>query len=76
MIDYLDLKRTTAMHDAEIQQAVASVVTSGRYLRGEATAAFEQAYAKYIGTAHCVGCGNGLDALTLILGVHGHGRTA
>ena len=66
MIDYLDLKRTTAMHDAEIQQAVASVVTSGRYLRGEATAAFEQAYAKYIGTAHCVGCGNGLDALTLI----------
>lgn len=66
MIDYLDLKRTTAMHAAEIQQAVASVVTSGRYLRGEATAAFEQAYAKYIGTAHCIGCGNGLDALTLI----------
>ncbi len=54
------------MHAAEIQQAVASVVTSGRYLRGEATAAFEQAYAKYIGTAHCIGCGNGLDALTLI----------
>ena len=67
MIDYLNLERITAMHGEEIAQAVQRVVGSGWYLRGEATLRFEQEYAQYIGTQHCVGVGNGLDALTLIL---------
>ena len=66
MIDYLPLKSITAMHAGEIHEAVRRVVDSGWYLRGEATAAFESAYAQYIGTKHCVGVANGLDALTLI----------
>lgn len=67
MIDYLDLQRTTALHAEEITRAVTNVVTSGRYLQGNATREFEADYARYIGTRHCIGCGNGLDALTLIL---------
>lgn len=67
MVKYLELKKITALHSAEIQQAVERVVNSGWYLQGEATHSFEQHYAQYIGTHHCVGCGNGLDALTLIL---------
>lgn len=67
MIDYLSLKNITAQHGEEIQQAVADVVSSGWYLQGEATRRFEQHYAQYIGTRFCIGCGNGLDALTLIL---------
>ena len=67
MIHYLPLKRITAMHADEIHEAVRSVVDSGWYLRGEATAAFEESYARYIGTSHCIGVANGLDALTLIL---------
>ena len=35
-------------------------------MKGDWTRRFEEAYAEYIGTRHCVGCGNGLDALTLI----------
>jgi dTDP-4-amino-4,6-dideoxygalactose transaminase len=66
MIDYLNLQQVTAMHRAEIHDAVASVIDSGWYLQGEATRRFEADYAAYIGTRHCVGCGNGLDALTLI----------
>ncbi len=66
MIDYLDLKKITAMHHDEIQSAVAHVIDSGWYLRGEATMRFERDYAAYIGTDHCVACANGLDALTLI----------
>ena len=38
-----------------------------RCCRGEATQRFEQHYAEYICTKHCIGCANGLDALTLIL---------
>jgi len=66
-ISYLDLKRVTALHSDEIRQAVEGVVNSGWYLQGEQTRAFEAEYAHYIGTDHCVGCGNGLDALTLTL---------
>jgi dTDP-4-amino-4,6-dideoxygalactose transaminase len=67
MIDYLPLKCITAMHADEIHEAILRVVDGGWYLRGEATAQFEQQYARYIGTKYCIGVGNGLDALTLIL---------
>ena len=45
---------------------MADVMASGWFLKGEATRLFETDYAQYIGTRHCVACGNGLDALTLI----------
>lgn len=54
------------MHSEEIHTAVSNVIDSGWYLQGKATADFEQQYANYIGTKHCIGCGNGLDALSII----------
>ena len=62
MIKYLDLKAINAPYE----HAADEVLRSGWYLKGEWTRRFEQAYAEYIGTRHCIGCGNGLDALTLI----------
>lgn len=67
MIKYLELKKITERHAGEINDAVRRVVDSGWYLQGDANAAFETDYCHYIGTAHCIGCANGLDALTLIL---------
>lgn len=66
MISYLPLREINDLHDAELREAVNRVLDSGWYLRGEATHAFEQHYADYIGTRYAVGCGNGLDALRLI----------
>ena len=66
MIRFLDLKSITSLHADEIKEAVANVIDSGWYLRGEANKQFELDYARYIGTEYCVGVGNGLDALTLI----------
>lgn len=66
MVGYLELNRITALHGGEIAEAVRKTVESGWYLHGEETEAFEREYAEYIGTNHCIGCGNGLDALTLI----------
>ena len=66
MIKFLDLKAVTGLYAEEIREAIASVVDSGWYLQGEANARFETNYARYIGTQHCVGVANGLDALTLI----------
>lgn len=67
MIKYLDLKSINGLYDQDIRRAVDGVLQSGWYLKGEATRLFEQHYAEYIGTRYCVGTGNGLDALTLIL---------
>ena len=67
MIKYLPLNRINGLYDAEIREAIDRVLQSGWYLRGEATARFEENYARYIGTRYCIGCGNGLDALKLIL---------
>ena len=66
MIKYLELKRVNALYETEIRKAIDEVLESGWYLKGNATAAFERHYADYVGTRHCVGCGNGLDALSLI----------
>ena len=65
-IPYLSLQKVTAQHRDEIEAAVKKVIESGWYLQGEATRHFEVDYAHYVGTQHCVSCGNGLDALTLI----------
>ena len=56
----------TACHAEEYHEAMRQVVDSGWFLQGEQTRAFESAYASFIGTRHCIGVGNGLDALTLI----------
>ena len=62
MISYLDLKAINQPYE----HAADEVMRSGWYLKGDYTRRFEEAYAEYIGTKHCIGCGNGLDALTLI----------
>ena len=66
MILFNDLKKVTELHGAEINEAVTRAVNSGWYLHGRETEAFEQAYARYIGTEHAIGMANGLDALRLI----------
>jgi len=65
MIEYEDLARSNLPLQAELEQAAARVIRSGWYILGKEVAAFEEAFAACIGTKHCVGVGNGLDALTL-----------
>ena len=66
MIPFLSLKDVTALHEAEINEAVSRVVNGGWYLQGKENETFEANYAKYIGTDYCIGCANGLDALIWI----------
>lgn len=66
MIKYLDLQKINASFEPGLSDALLRVSHSGWYLHGEATARFEEEFATYCGTSHCVGTGNGLDALTLI----------
>ena len=65
-VPFLSLKDVTALHGAEINEAVKRVIDSGWYLQGEENARFEQHFAEFVGTKYCVGCANGLDALIWI----------
>ena len=65
-IPFLSLHDVTAKYRDEIHEAVLRVVDSGWYLQGKENEQFEQHYADYIGSKHCIGCANGLDALIWI----------
>ena len=65
-IPFLSLHDVTAKYKSEIHEAVLRVVDSGWYLQGKENEQFEKHYAEYIGSKHCIGCANGLDALIWI----------
>lgn len=65
-IKFLDLEKVTALHAPDINEAVERTVRSGWYLHGRENRHFEEQYSFFTGTSHCIGCGNGLDALRLI----------
>lgn len=59
-----------AMHSeirAQLDNAYKTVMDSNYFIQGQACAQFEKEYADYCGVKHCIGVGNGLDALMLIL---------
>ena len=65
------------MHDEikeELGQAYDRVIASAWFIQGEECTKFEEEFAKYCGAKYCVGCGNGLDALFLILKAYGIGE--
>lgn len=66
-IAYYDLARVNNSMREEIQSAIQEVLDASNYILGEQDRKFEQEYAKYIGTKHCIGVDNGLDALHVIL---------
>lgn len=66
MIKFLDLQKITQRYQPELSEAVNRVIDSGWFLLGNEVKKFEQESADYCKVGHCVGVGNGLDALRLI----------
>jgi dTDP-4-amino-4,6-dideoxygalactose transaminase len=67
VIDFLNLKNVNAALEQELREAVNRVITSGWYILGAETEAFEREFAQFCGAEHCVGVANGLEALSLSL---------
>ena len=66
-VTFFDLNRQNKILRSEIDQAVASVITSGRYILGENVAQLEKEIASYCGTRFAIGVASGTDALHLAL---------
>ena len=58
-----NLGRQYALHAEEYRKKAIEVLDSGWYILGKEVSAFEEEWAKYIGTKYCVGLASGLDAL-------------
>ena len=66
-IPFLDLKAPYGELKDELDAAYRRVMESGWFILGEEVTAFEKEFAEYCGAKFCVGVGNGLEALRLIL---------
>ena len=65
MIPCLNLKSVNDQLRAELVDACTRVIDSGWYIGGNELGRFEDDFASYCGTKHCIGVANGLDALIL-----------
>lgn len=66
MIKFLDLQQVNARHREAFQSKLDGMLDKGWFILGGQTKSFESGFAQYCGVKHCVGVGNGLDALNLI----------
>ncbi|MEH2333285.1 DegT/DnrJ/EryC1/StrS family aminotransferase [Nostoc sp.] len=66
-ISFLDLKASSLEIRQELDEAYRKFIESGWYILGQELEAFEAEFASYCNVQHCIGVGNGLDALHLIL---------
>lgn len=51
----------------EMADAFSRVYDAGWFIQGKSCIEFEKSFAQYCDVEHCIGCGNGLDALHMIL---------
>jgi len=66
-LPFVDIALGNEACRSELDEAYHRVVNSGWFVLGQEVLAFEKEFAAYCETSHCVGTGNGLDALSLIL---------
>ncbi len=66
MIKFLDLQKHNAQYQSQFHQKMDGILDKGWFILGNEVAAFESDFAAYSGSKHCIGVGNGLDALVLI----------
>lgn len=67
MIPFLDLHKMNHRFEKEFKNKFTDFLDAGYYILGSNVKSFEKEFAAFCGTKYCIGVGNGLDALRLIL---------
>jgi len=66
-VPFVDLKAQYDVIKAQIDSAISSVISESAFIGGSYVIAFEKVFAEFCGVKHCIGVGNGTDALFLAL---------
>ena len=72
MIHFLNLRKLNHPFEVAFQKKMKQFLDGGWYILGNEVKQFETDFASYCGTKHCIGVGNGLDALVLIFKAYIH----
>ena len=67
LVPFLSLKKSNAIYESELKMAFEEFLESGHYILGNSVKTFENQFATFCESKHCIGVANGLDALILIL---------
>ena len=73
-VPFLDFVQPYEELKTELDEAYSRFMRSAWYILGKEVEAFEKEFADYCGVKHCIGVGNGLEALHLILRAYGIGE--
>jgi hypothetical protein len=66
-MEFRDLKKQYQVLKPKMDQAILEVMESAQFIGGSKVKELEERLASYVGVKHCITCGNGTDALTMVL---------
>lgn len=66
-MQFRDLKEQYRVLKDDIDAAMIKVATDCNFISGQQVAELENELAEYVGVKHCITCGNGTDALTMMM---------
>jgi len=72
-VPFVDLKIQYESIKAEVDNAIRHVIENTQFIGGDTVKKFEEDFASYIGSNHCVSCANGTDAIEIALTAVGIG---
>ena len=72
-VPFADLSALHSPIRTDLDKAIGSVIDSNAFIRGKFAASFEASFAEYLGVSHCIGVGNGTDALFTAMSALGIG---
>src|SRR5664279_997198 len=67
MIPFVDLHAQYLSIKPDIDNAIQCCIEDSNFIKGKAVSDFEKAFADWLGVKFCLGCGNGTDALEIIM---------
>lgn len=73
IMQFRDLQKQYQILQTQIDAAIQTVCRTGNFISGEEVSSLERQLSEYVGVKHCITCGNGTDALTLVLKAWGIG---
>lgn len=66
-IEFRDLKKQYSKYEKDINEAIFGVLKSGEFIGGDPVNELEHNLSSFVEKKHCITCGNGTDALSLVL---------
>ena len=73
-VPFVDLHAQYLSIKEEIDAAIAEVIAQTAFISGKFARKFEEEFAQWLGIPHCIGCGNGTDAIEILLDAFGIGE--